>query len=1194
MIDSRLCEEFDKVDAPQLRNLLKLVCDNKGFTLKHCHGKLFVKPEKVFFGVDGFHDGKPRVTDFGDCDNYEEREEDVGIEVEEVLAKSKYEIHETTDLDDIIWADHDSKKDGAIESLIDHPDFEDRWIWSCCSQFGSDWGCKNARHKVLEEVKETRNIFEPTPEDSRSDCEDLEDSDSYDASEDREDVEEAAAKRARHNCNMVMSDANMEGRNGDLLSLAKLDTKQRIKQAKLRAAERRAREAAARRVEQASPLPSRLPSSASPSITHSLPSTSNHASTTSIFLPSPTTNHERVERAKTLEALSRKIDGAGNFKLQELIMIMILKCPGAKEVAEFFFLSNGVEENNEEDGEKKRDDAAGSEDADVQTTNHVTHARDHGASTTSNMDQSREDQSAIEAGFGAPATIVLSQQIGEANPRQEYVSPRLHPTISPEDSLILHNNEVACQTSVLELRSRSDSVDSQSLVDRQLLPILNSNSQKDPKTIDNLGSETTSIHTNTETLHTANNGKTKEIVPGTDISKALDTLLISVAKSRGMTVNDNSMSATPQSSIAGASESVTTSVENNRPQDDMLQLASDISVRYLALARASGIANFPYDQPASIRAGSPRNVSAKQFSFEAFSNLVDNFRRNIESMHEAHRNNEFLGNMRSQGVQEDFSDASDLGTPIHIDLNALELNGNLTRIDGANPGVEKTTPMAESTDSEEDEYDFLDNMPSSHYNCDDCRKPIVLPEGSTVSLMSPAPTTCLHCKTRKAAGVTRRRLGARSRSSVVAESPISEISNRLLSDRVDQPVTETSIQSSRPVAETSAPIPEACSEQLPESLLEPLPESLRESPPDPLPEPLSKPLSESPREPPIEDIEHLSHSIEIEESESGEMPQDSESGDRSNIKMEYHRGTFTAELPRWPSSASPCLSTNQFSANSQTSPKGMKHKVEYIEGEAIYSCPIGPKRRRGRPLKDYHAIVLDSSPAGSSQASTPTSRQSSQVGLSGKKRGRPFGSKNRVKSETIDHNQPRNITEKTRLTGQRQSAKKTREILRDLFNAEQDFIEHPIAWSGVPTHIQAESSSATNFTIPDLQSPSGRVIPTNKRARRDLDPDYMPTWESEVRRGTTPDGDSNSSSLNDGVSNISNEGGATDNTLIGSLGDNVRERGTYNPQRRSSGDGADLMISSRRLDMVAGRQDREVPVTQSSTLDQEQSRGDSL
>ncbi|TGO19720.1 hypothetical protein BPAE_0337g00110 [Botrytis paeoniae] len=246
MIDSRLCEEFEKIDAPQLRNLLKLVCDNKGFALKHRHGKLFVKPENLFFGVDGFHDGKPRVTDFGDCDNYKEREKDVGIEVEDVPIKSKYEIHELvkankkkhpgksptmfecencyncfcinnnppndclwhpgqriTDLDDIIWAEYDPKKNGAIESLIDHPDFEDRWIWSCCSQFGSDWGCKNTRNKVLEEVKEPKKIFETTSEDSSNNYKDLEGSDLSDASEGMENVEEPAAKRARHNCYSV-------------------------------------------------------------------------------------------------------------------------------------------------------------------------------------------------------------------------------------------------------------------------------------------------------------------------------------------------------------------------------------------------------------------------------------------------------------------------------------------------------------------------------------------------------------------------------------------------------------------------------------------------------------------------------------------------------------------------------------------------------------------------------------------------------------------------------------------------------------------------------------------------------------------------------------------------------------------------------------------------------------------------------
>ncbi|KAF7908127.1 uncharacterized protein EAF01_003882 [Botrytis porri] len=990
-----------------------------------------------------------------------------------------------------------------------------------------------------------------------------------------------------------MSDVNMEeGRNDDSFSLAQLGIKQRIEQAKLRAAERRAREAAARRVEQAPITPSRSSFPASPSITNSLPSTSDHASTANLLLRSPTTNHERVERAKTLEALSKKIDGAGNFKLQELIMIMILQCPGAKYVAESFFVSDGVESDNGEDGEKERDDTAQLEDAEVQNSNHVIHTRDHRTSIALNVDQNRGDSLETQASSGSPATIVPNQQVGEANARQESDPPRLHPNLSPEDASILHNSEAAYQPSILELRSRSDSVDSQGLVDRQLLPILNSNSQKTPRAIDDVGLETTSTNTTTEAVHTPNCVISKEIVSGTDISKALDTLLSSVAKSRGITANNNSASATPQFTIPGAMGSVTTSVTNDRPQDDILQLANGISVRYLALARASGVANFPYDQLASIRAGSPRNVSTQEFSFEAFNSLVDNFRRNIESTHEGHANNEVLGKMRSKAVREGFSDDSDLGSPIPIDINGQELERNSVRVDSVDPDVDETMAMAKSTDSEEedDEYGFLDNMPSSHYNCDSCRKPIVLPEGSIISLMSLAPTTCLHCKTRKAAGITRRRLGAGSRSRIVAESPIHELSNRLSLDREDQPVTDTSFHSSKPVAETSAPLPEARSEPLPVSLPEPLSEPLRELLPDQLPEPLPELLSESPREPLVENIEHLSHSIEIEDSDSGETPRDSGSGDAGNVKQEYHRGTLTVELPRWPSSASQCRPANQFSANSQISPRGMKHKVEYIEGEAIYSSPIGPKRRRGRPLKDYHAIVLDSSPANSSQASTPTSRRSSQVGLSGKKRGRPFGSKNSVKPEAIDHNQPTNDTGIARPTGQRQSARKTREILRNIFSEELDFMKDATSLSGVPAQIQINTRSAAGSTVSDLQATPDRVIPTNRRARRDFDPDYMPTWELENRSGTISNDNSTLSSIGGAVSNISNESGTIDNTLIEALVENSRERGTHNPLRRSSEYGTDSIPSSHRLNMSVRRQDGEFPVAQSSISDQEQSR----
>lgn len=62
------------------------------------------------------------------------------------------------------------EKYGAIEDLIDQPDFEDRWVWSCCGEFGSDEGCKCTPHKVLEEF----TGYEDTTDDSSEDSEDTE------------------------------------------------------------------------------------------------------------------------------------------------------------------------------------------------------------------------------------------------------------------------------------------------------------------------------------------------------------------------------------------------------------------------------------------------------------------------------------------------------------------------------------------------------------------------------------------------------------------------------------------------------------------------------------------------------------------------------------------------------------------------------------------------------------------------------------------------------------------------------------------------------------------------------------------------------------------------------------------------------------------------------------------------------------
>ncbi|KAI9642675.1 hypothetical protein NHQ30_008406 [Ciborinia camelliae] len=225
MVDSRLLEEFEKMEAPQLRHLLSLVCDNKSFSLKHRCGKLTVTAEKVCVTVAGFHDWKTGFSNFEDCENYKEGDE-TEEEVEDVPSKSKIEIEKlvksnkrkfpdsdptmfhcercymdfdifnnpsndclwhpgtrTTDLTDIIWADHDVKKDGAIEDLIDHPDFEDRWVWSCCGELGSDWGCKCTRHTVGEEFEEIEDSSEDLPEDS--------------SNSESEEVEEPAPKRVK-------------------------------------------------------------------------------------------------------------------------------------------------------------------------------------------------------------------------------------------------------------------------------------------------------------------------------------------------------------------------------------------------------------------------------------------------------------------------------------------------------------------------------------------------------------------------------------------------------------------------------------------------------------------------------------------------------------------------------------------------------------------------------------------------------------------------------------------------------------------------------------------------------------------------------------------------------------------------------------------------------------------------------------
>ncbi|KAB8300887.1 hypothetical protein EYC80_002815 [Monilinia laxa] len=145
-----------------------------------------------------------------------------------------------------------------------------------------------------------------------------------------------------------MDDGDMDSQ--EISSTIKLDIKQRIAQAKIKAAEKRAAEIAARQSQAGQEVfaatPSPTPFSTSPFIGNSTPPASNYASQPDFpFLRSPATKTLRIQRANSLKALSKKIDNAGNFKLQELITKMILRCPGAKQVAESFFVLDDIEKD---------------------------------------------------------------------------------------------------------------------------------------------------------------------------------------------------------------------------------------------------------------------------------------------------------------------------------------------------------------------------------------------------------------------------------------------------------------------------------------------------------------------------------------------------------------------------------------------------------------------------------------------------------------------------------------------------------------------------------------------------------------------------------------------------------------------------------------------------------------------------------
>lgn len=768
-------------------------------------------------------------------------------------------------------------------------------------------------------------------------------------------------------------------------SIIKLDIKQRITQAKIKAAEKRAAEIAAKQADQAvfAATPSPTPFSTSPFIESSTPSTANYASQPGFpFLRSPATNTERIQRANSLKALSKKIDGAGNFKLQELITRMILRCPGAKEVAESFFVLNDVE-------------------------NHVQ-------SNNRELDDGDEDYVGRHRHEGKSISHVISTQ--SCTPSY---SPESRETEHPTNSQTILTSDRNFQLDyVRSTQGRSEALSSSTRVTKEI-------------------------------VDTPTNNPTAADVSCSEISKALDNLLNGKPKSCETSNHDNHSKATPGIAMPEVNDNDTTSSSN------MLQLASDISAKYLALARAFGTSNLPYDRIASLRTSAPPNNPPMDFSFEAFNSLVDSVRKNIERMQRADKTNPVSESSENSVVREN---SSDLGSPIPIDATGQEWGRNPGPRDDTSPMVQETMARPVSSSSEEDEYADIVNITSSHYNCESCRKPIVLPEGFVVSLESPAPTTCLHCQTRKASGIIRRRLGVRARSDNDTEVPAKRKDGESLPGQVRYDATGLS--------HTPTPVPEIVSSRL---------------------EPPTYSLSELSREPrPTSSVEHLQQSTTLEQADDN-LVKTHAGTDRhgGNAKNEHLGDTIVVETPARDVSASQIQNDGQSLSR--------KHKAKNLEDEDFYSFPIGPKRRRGRPLKNWGAAVSDASPTSSPQPSTPMTNSSSQDTSTAKKRGRPLGSKNRSNLEEFPSNIP---------AGERLSARKSREITQSLLTAELDSM-HDITFesvSSIQTPKLSRRKKKSKFRRSQANATCGVFVP-NAKAQKDSDSEYEPPQESDVRDG---------------------------------------------------------------------------------------------
>lgn len=87
------------------------------------------------------------------------------------------------DYDSHVWADHDERCHGTIDSDWCRKEYPDGFAWDCCDKIGTDEGCTRGKHEAHPDKKNTGKSVRVSDEEEE-DSEDYEDH--YDEEEEEE------------------------------------------------------------------------------------------------------------------------------------------------------------------------------------------------------------------------------------------------------------------------------------------------------------------------------------------------------------------------------------------------------------------------------------------------------------------------------------------------------------------------------------------------------------------------------------------------------------------------------------------------------------------------------------------------------------------------------------------------------------------------------------------------------------------------------------------------------------------------------------------------------------------------------------------------------------------------------------------------------------------------------------------------